>query len=85
MAVKTKAARKLYKDKPKKAKSSSKKKGKRANKRKSEQDEEEWFCLECQGPYSSSKTGWIEYLKCKGWSHETCVNDLQSYKCSMCL
>lgn len=89
--VKTKASKKLLMDSSTSKKNSrlqkpnSKgKKPKRKAKKAQEVEQEESYCIECGGPYSTSSTDWIQCIKCSLWAHENCVDDVNSYICIFC-
>lgn len=52
----------------------------------SSEEEEDCFCIECQGPWSERKPGedWVQCKKCLLWAHFSCAKMNAFYKCSNC-
>lgn len=52
----------------------------------SEEDENEWFCIECTGLYSQSRppTKWLQCTKCSKWAHDYCADFNKYYTCKNC-
>ncbi|GBP15796.1 hypothetical protein EVAR_93973_1 [Eumeta japonica] len=49
-------------------------------------EEQKWFCLVCEEPYSKSKPNemWIPCEQCRFWAHEECTPQESTYICHNC-
>ncbi|XP_045036644.1 uncharacterized protein LOC116925953 [Daphnia magna] len=86
MAVKSKAARKMFPDQPgssKKKRMPKKKQGEQLKSKKFKNKDE--LCIECGADYYSSSVGWIQCTgMCSLWSCETCAENADDYMCVSC-
>lgn len=49
------------------------------------EDENESFCLQCGGCYSTSKEDWIQCRSCRRWAHVSCSDKSDYFICVDCL
>lgn len=49
-------------------------------------NEEKYYCLVCEAPFSESWSGekWVQCTDCRKWSHEKCTDSSRNYICHDC-